>query len=95
MWLNLSLGYKSSRVVICFINLFMQKNPSIRLGSLEASLDGISSLIYRQGLIQAVFDIGIPILGTLIWVCPNLILSKTETTIKHNSSFFYQIGSVI
>ena len=40
-----------------------------------------------QGLIQAVFQIGIPIFGTLIWVCPNLILSKTETTIKSNFSF--------
>ena len=40
-----------------------------------------------QGLIQAIFDIVIPILGTLIWVCRNLILRKTETTIKCNSSF--------
>ena len=40
-----------------------------------------------RGSIQAVFDIGIPILGTVIWVCLNLILSETETTIKHNSSF--------
>ena len=38
-------------------------------------------------LIQAVFDIGLPILGTLIWACPNLIFSKTETTVKHNSIF--------
>ena len=30
-----------------------------------------------QGLMQAVFDIDLPILGTLV---------KTETTIKHNSS---------
>ena len=37
---------------------------------------------------QAVFDIGIPILGTLIWACPNLIFSKTEITVKHNSCFF-------
>ena len=36
---------------------------------------------------QAVFDIGIPILGTLIWSCPNLIFSKTEATVPHNSSF--------
>ena len=36
---------------------------------------------------QVVLDIGIPILGTLIWVCPNLIFSKTETTVKHNSCF--------
>ena len=41
----------------------------------------------KQGLIQAVFNIGIPILGKLIWACPNLILSKTKTTIKRNSSF--------
>ena len=27
-----------------------------------------------QGLIQAVFKIDIPILGTLIWTCANLIL---------------------
>ena len=40
-----------------------------------------------QGLIQAVFDIGIPILGTPIWTYPNLIFSKTETAVKHNSSF--------
>ena len=40
-----------------------------------------------QGLIQAVFDIDVTILGTLIWACPDLILIKTETTIKHNSSF--------
>ena len=32
----------------------------------------------EQGLMQAVFDSGIPILGTLIWACPNLILSKTK-----------------
>ena len=32
----------------------------------------------EQGLIQAAFDSGIPILGTLIWACPNLILSKTK-----------------
>ena len=35
----------------------------------------------------AVFHIGIPILGTLIWACPNLILSKIETTVKQNVSF--------
>ena len=40
----------------------------------------------NQGLIQAIFDIGIPILGTLIWACPKLILSKTQTAIKHSSS---------
>ena len=40
-----------------------------------------------QWLIQAGFGIGILILGTLIWACPNLILSKTETTMKLDSSF--------
>ena len=43
--------------------------------------------VYIQGLIQAVFNIGIPILVTLSWASPNLILSKTEATIKPNSSF--------
>ena len=47
---------------------------------------------YKQVLIQAVFDIGIPILGTLIWACPNLILSKTEIAIKQNSSFLIKSG---
>ena len=40
-----------------------------------------------RGFIQAVLNIGIPILDMLIWACPNLIFSKTETTVKHNSSF--------
>ena len=43
---------------------------------------------HAGGLIKAVFNIEIPILGTLIWVFQNLIFSKTETTVKHNSSFF-------
>ena len=42
---------------------------------------------YTLGLIQAVFDIDIPILGILIWACLNLILRKIETTIKRVSSF--------
>ena len=44
-------------------------------------------MILMQGLIQVAFDIGIQILGTLVWVCPNLLLSKTETTIKRNSVY--------
>ena len=40
-----------------------------------------------QGLMQTVFNIGITILGTLIRACLNLILRKTETTIKRVSSF--------
>ena len=45
------------------------------------------------GLRQAVFDIHIPILGTLIWTYPNLYLSKTETNIKHNFSFLIKSGT--
>ena len=41
----------------------------------------------NQGLIQVVSDIGIPILGKLIWACLNLILRKIGTTIKCISSF--------
>ena len=33
------------------------------------------------------FDIVILILGTVIWMWPNLTLSKSETIVKHNSSF--------
>ena len=47
----------------------------------------VSALSEKQGLMQAVFDIGIPILGTIIRACPNLFLSKTETTINRSSSF--------
>ena len=36
---------------------------------------------------QAVFDIGVPILGALIWTCPNSILLKILTNSKCNSSF--------
>ena len=47
---------------------------------------------YVQGLIQAAFDINIPILDTEIWMCSNLILIKTETIIKYSSSFIDQIS---
>ena len=47
-----------------------------------------------QGLIQDVFDIGIPILGTLIWACttliwmyPKSITGKVKTTKKCNIRF--------
>ena len=40
-----------------------------------------------QGFTQSVFDSGIPISGSLTWTCRNIILSKTESTIKRNSSF--------
>ena len=48
----------------------------------------------NQGLIQAVFDIGIPILGTLIWVCPNSIIGKVKTT-KKCKTRFNLLGHVI
>ena len=40
-----------------------------------------------MGLIQAIIDIGITTFGKLVWAWPNLIFSKTETAVKHNSSF--------
>ena len=46
-----------------------------------------SGVSLSPGLILAVFNIVIPIFGTLIWACPNLILTKIETTVKHSSSF--------
>ena len=59
------------RTISSLITLFKRQNVVI-----------IWAYYENQALILAVFDIVIPILGTL-----NLILSKTETTIKHNSSF--------
>ena len=41
-----------------------------------------------EGLIHTVFNISILILGTLIWACPNLILSKIETTVEHTILVF-------
>ena len=41
-----------------------------------------------RGWQQAVLHIGIPILGTLIWVRPNLILTTFETIIRCNSIFW-------
>ena len=52
---------------------------------------GQSLSIFRyhfHGLIQTVFRIGLPILGTLIWACPNSILNKTLTTSKYQLQFF-------
>ena len=65
---------------------FQQKHSTIHiLIKSETHADSI-----RQGLIQAVFDISIPILGILFFWggdSPNLILSNTETTNKYNSNF--------
>ena len=49
------------------------------------------SITQYLGLIQAVFDIGIPILGTLIWVDTNLVFSKTETQFQS----FHKISNVL
>ena len=63
------------------------KNAAGDLGGAGAvSLPADYAEYISQGLIQAIFDIGIPILGALIWACRNLILRKTKTTIKRNSS---------
>ena len=72
-----------------FFNLHMY-TKNLMINSITRSLNIVASLtniLLIQGLIQAVFDIGIPILGTLIWACLNLILRKIETNIKCISSF--------
>ena len=56
-------------------------------GIYDGIYDGICDGIYDQGLIQAVFGISLPVLGTLIWAYPNSILNKIITTSKCNSSF--------
>ena len=68
-------------------NIFFNLRWCIRSKCLSKFFITIRFFGRPQGLIQAVFDIGIPILGTRIWVCPNLILSKPETVIKRNSNF--------
>ena len=65
-----------------FFSLCGIRNEVVFLLLEHSSLRGLN-----QGLIQAAFDIDIPILGTLIWACLNLILRKIETTIKCVSSF--------
>ena len=54
---------------------------------MSSNLPEALSVLSSQGLIQAIFGIGLPILGTLIWACPNSILNKIITTSKRNSSF--------
>ena len=66
--------------------------PHLRWRSLEQLVTterckGLHLIGLQQGLIQAAFNIGIPILNKLIWACPNLSLRETEATIKCNSSF--------
>ena len=43
---------------------------------------------------QAVFDTGIPILGTLICACPNLIIAKVKTTKKCKTRFYILLHSI-
>ena len=88
----------------CYLELLdkLQKRICGTVGpSLPSSLERLVhrqyvaslSLFYRyyiQWLIQAVLDMGILILGTLTWACPNLILSRTETNIKRNSRFLIE-----
>ena len=88
----------------CYLELLdkLQKRICGTVGpSLPSSLERLVhrqyvaslSLFYRyyiQWLIQAVLDMGIPILGTLTWACPNLILSRTETNTKCNSRFLIE-----
>ena len=51
-------------------------------------------MVNSQGLIQVVFNIGIPILGILIWVCPNLIIGKVKITKQCNSCFNFSVHIV-
>lgn len=65
-----------------------------KMGSLLSEKSSIADVWWGyQELIQGVLDIGIPILGTLTWARPNLILSKTEATIKSNSRFLIKSGT--
>ena len=41
---------------------------------------------------QAVFSIGLRILSTVIWACPDSILSKVITTSKLISSFLISVA---
>ena len=70
----------------------------IRLRSTAESTDDIvKRLIFCKSAVvdTGYFQNGLQISGALIWVCPNLILSKIEATVKHDSSFFDQISIVI
>ena len=49
----------------------------------------------QLGLTQAAFDISIPILGKLIWKCPNLILRKTETSTETDLSDLFDFNDLI
>ena len=97
-----TLKYVASKSISCFllintqIFLLMQKVWIKSLSFMQAvfwnflfcrEMHQLVLLICWQELMQAVFNIGIPILGTLIWVSPNPKFSKTESTVKQISSF--------
>ena len=85
---NIKYIYFQSVSEIYFLKLQDPKNFHFKIGkNLLKANTAIKFYYCCQGLIKAVFDIGFPILGTLIWACLILILSKTETAIKRNSSF--------
>ena len=65
---------------------------------LEKQLKNKGCVMFSGGiqvLIQAVYDIGIPILDTITWVYQNLILNYIKTTNKCNSSFFNHTDNLI
>ena len=76
--------------MVCY-QFFFNGNKNITTESVKQKIltKQLTIIAYPrfQGLIQPVFDISIPILGTSIWVWPNLILIKINVTSKHNPSF--------
>ena len=70
----------------------------IRLHSTAESTDDIvKRLIFCKSAVvdTGYFQNGLQISGALIWVCPNLILSKIEVQLNMIPVFFDQISIVI
>ena len=96
LWRDKKLVIKEFYTMLVWMFLAIRKPQMILLtdkillkgnSTFKWILTSVIEFLYIQRLIKAVFDMGIPILGTLIWMCLNLMLNYIKTTSKCNSSF--------
>ena len=96
LWREKNLVVKKFYTMLVWMFLAIRKPQMILLtdkillkgnSTFKWILTSVIEFLYIQRLIKAVFDMGIPILGTLILMCLNLMLNYIKTTSKCNSSF--------
>ena len=79
-YFTLTIALKTTAVLMIGILQFLSNKHKCN-GRKEKPFSNIDSKAsgHTQGLLQNVFDIGIPILGTLIWACTYLLLGKNKS----------------